>query len=185
VGLWAFLVGEGLLFGTLLAASLFYRYGGVAPWPRPGDALPLALPLLATVTLIVSSACASEAEGSLKRGHPRLARRWVSLTLLLAVVFLGLQAFEWFELFSSGASLTGNTPAVPWERNPWGAPTYVQLLVLATGLHAAHVAAGLGLFVWLLSALPPGPTPRTAAVTLYWHFVDLVWIFILTFLYLL
>lgn len=188
VGLWAFLLGEGLLFGSVIAASFFLRDGGIAPWPRPGEALPLAPAFFATLILAASSACASEAEGSLRRGHPELSRRWVALTIALGSAFLAFQAWEWRDLFARAQELSDD-PAVPFGKNPWGAPSFVQSFLLATGLHGAHVALGLGLLAWLGRRLRDdagAPEVRlTSGVTLYWHFVDVVWLFLFTAIYLL
>ena len=77
LALWAFLVNEGFLFGSILAAGAFLRFGGTVPWPRPGDALALGPVILATLVLIGSSATLNEALDALRRGNPWFSRRWV------------------------------------------------------------------------------------------------------------
>jgi cytochrome c oxidase subunit 3 len=172
----------------VVASTYFLREGGTAPWPRPGEALPLLPAFIATLILAASSACASESEGSLRRGHPEMSRRWVAFTVLLGSLFLALQAWEWTDLFTRARELSAD-PAVPFGRNPWGAPSFVQSFLLASGLHGAHVLLGLALLVWLGRRLRgdagPAEVRLTSGVTLYWHFVDVVWLFLFTALYLL
>ena len=98
LALWAFLVNEGFLFGSILAAGLFLRFGGTVPWPRPGDALGLGPVVLATLILIGSSATLNESLDALRRGNPLFSRRWLVWTLLAGSLFLAIQAYEWWDL---------------------------------------------------------------------------------------
>jgi heme/copper-type cytochrome/quinol oxidase subunit 3 len=182
LALWAFLVNEAFLFGTILAAGVFLRFGGIVPWPRPGEALAIGPVLAATLILIASSATLNESLDALRRGNALFARRWLMWTLLAGAFFLAVQVYEWWELSRSALALLPDE-GVPVTANPWGAPTFLQVFFLTTGLHGLHVAVGLGLMVWLLATSTHTIEARLESVALYWHFVDFVWIFILSTLY--
>lgn len=182
LAVWAFLVNEAFLFGSVLGSGLFLRLGGTVPWPRPGDALPLGPVVLATFILIASSATLNEALDALRRGNLVFSRQWLAWTLAAGSLFLAIQVYEWWDLIRAAIALSpgGNAPLVS---NPWGAPTFLQIFFLATGLHGLHVALGLALMAWLLATKTETGEARFEGVTLYWHFVDFVWIFILATLY--
>ena len=182
LAVWAFLVNEGFLFGSILASGLFLRFGGTVPWPRPGDALAIGPVVLATLVLIASSATLNESLDALRRGNLIFSRRWLVWTLLAGSLFLAIQAYEWSDLIGTARSLSPN-PLAPLVSNPWGAASFMQVFFLATGLHGLHVALGLALMVWLLGSNSVTEERRLESVTLYWHFVDFVWIFIVTTLY--
>ena len=182
LAIWAFLVNEGFLFGFILAASLFLRFGGVAPWPRPGDALAIGPVVFATLVLIASSATLNESLDALRRGNVLYCRRWLLSTLLAGTLFLGLQMFEWWEITRAALALS-QADGVPLVSNPWGAASFLQIFFLATGLHGLHVLLGLALMCWLLLTGTQTDEKRLEGVALYWHFVDFVWVFILSTLY--
>lgn len=182
VAMWAFLVNEGFLFGSILATGFFLRLGGVAPWPGPGEALALGPVVFATLILLASSATFNESLDALRRGNLLYCRRWLMGTLLAGTAFLGVQAYEWWEVSRAAAALSP-APGVPFVSNPWGAATFMQLFFLATGLHGLHVLLGLALMAWLLASGTQTDEKRLESVALYWHFVDFVWIFILSTLY--
>ena len=182
LAVWAFLVNEGFLFGSILASGLFLRFGGTVPWPRPGDALAIGPVVLATLVLIASSATLNESLDARRRGNLIFSRRWLVWTLLAGSLFLAIQAYEWSDLIRTARSLSPN-PLAPLVSNPWGAASFMQVFFLATGLHGLHVALGLALMVWLLGSKSVTEERRLESVTLYWHFVDFVWIFIVTTLY--
>lgn len=182
LAVWAFLVNEGLLFGSILAAGLFLRFGGTVPWPRPGDALALGPVILATLLLIGSSATFNESLDALRRGNRPFARSWLVWTFLAGSLFLAIQIYEWWDLIQVATALSTN-PGAPFVSNPWGAATFMQIFFLSTGLHGLHVVLGLLLMAWLLVTETQADEKRLESVALYWHFVDLVWIFILSTLY--
>lgn len=182
VAVWAFLVNEGLLFGTILASGVFLRFGGTVPWPRPGEALALGPVIVATLILIASSATLNESLDALRRGNALFARKWLGWTLFTGSAFLAIQAYEWWDLVQA-AIAHSTSEGVPFVSNPWGAATMMQIFFLATGLHALHVLLGLVLMVWLLIRGAETDPKQLESVALYWHFVDFVWIFILSTLY--
>ena len=182
LAVWAFLVNEGFLFGSILAAGLFLRFGDTVPWPRPGDALALGPVMVATLILIASSATLNESLDALRRGNALFCRRWLVWTLLAGSLFLAIQAYEWWDVIGTARALSP-LPGVPLTSNPWGASTFMQVFFVATGLHGLHVALGLLLMTWILGAKAPVNEKRLESVALYWHFVDFVWIFILSTFY--
>ncbi len=182
LALWAFLLNEAFLFGSILASALFLRFGGIVPWPRPGDALAVGPVVIATLILIASSATLNESLDALRRGNAVFCRRWLLWTLLGGAVFLAIQAFEWWEITRAARALSP-LPGVPLLSNPWGAASFLQIFFLATGLHGLHVALGLVLMAWVLRAGAATSEVRLECVALYWHFVDFVWIFILSTFY--
>ena len=92
--------------------------------------------------------------------------------------FLGCQAYEWSHLIHEGARLTGN---------PWGPPQFTQAFFVLTGFHGSHVLSGLVILIITAIRTGMGKTPAQGVemAGLYWHFVDLVWVFIFTLFYLL
>lgn len=182
IAVWAVLVNEGFLFGSILAAGLFLRLGGTVPWPRPGDALALGPVVIATLILIASSATLNESLDALRRGNFLFCRKWLVWTLLAGSFFLAIQAYEWWDVITTARSLSP-LAGVPLVSNPWGASTFMQVFFLATGIHGVHVGLGLLLMVWLLAVKGPASEKRLESVALYWHFVDFVWIFILSTFY--
>ena len=181
---WAFLVNEAFLFGSILASGVFLRVGGSVPWPRPGDAAALGPVLIATAILMASSATFNESLDAKRKDNDLFAGRWLRWTLLAGSAFLAIQMYEWWDLRNAAAELSGHDTSL-LVSNPWGAASFLQVFLLATGLHGLHVLAGLILISWLLRSGSFRDERRLEVVALYWHFVDFVWIFILSTLYLL
>jgi cytochrome c oxidase subunit III len=173
-GMVLFLVNEATLFACLVS-SYFYLALASPKWPPAGIALPsLTLPLIMTAALLSSSGVLVYAERELERGNRARYRAGVSVTVLLGATFLLLQAKEYAE------KLHDVSPT---------ASAYGSLFFTITGLHGAHVAFGLLFLLWslLASVKRPSLSARSLAISnasLYWHFVDGVWLVILTSLYL-
>ena len=179
---WAFLLNEAFLFGSILASGIFLRIGGTVPWPRPGDAVALGPVLVATLILMASSATFNESLDALRRDNDVFAKRWLGWTFIAGSAFLGIQVYEWWDLGRAATELSGHSTSI-LVANPWGAATYMQVFLLATGLHGLHLLAGLVLIAWLLGTSWFHDGRRLEIAALYWHFVDFVWIFILSTLY--
>jgi heme/copper-type cytochrome/quinol oxidase subunit 3 len=173
-GMVLFLVNEATLFACLVS-SYFYLALASSVWPPAGIGAPsLTLPLIMTAALLSSSGVLVYAERELERGNRSRYRAGVVVTLLLGTTFLLLQAKEY------AAKLVEVSPT---------ASAYGSLFFTITGLHGAHVAFGLLFLVWslLTSVKRPSVPARSLAIrnaSLYWHFVDGVWLVILTSLYL-
>ena len=180
LGMWIFLVGDAMSFGALIVGYGLYRYAS-ANWPVPSAVLGINLTALMTFLLICSSVTMVQSLSAIKRGDQGGLRKFLFLTILAGVIFLGLQAYEWTHLIHGGLTLTGN---------PFGAALFGTTFFVLTGFHGCHVFGGV---VYLSCILVQGLRGRYGAdnhneveiVGLYWHFVDLVWILIFTFVYLL
>lgn len=179
LGMWIFLVGDAMSFGGLLAGYGALRYGS-ADWPVPANVLGIGLTAVMTFLLICSSVTMVEGLAAVRRGDTRGMRNFLLLTILGGLGFLGMQAFEWTHLIQRGLTLSGN---------PFGAALFGTTFFVLTGFHGAHVSGGV---VYLSCIVIQGVRgrfskenyKRVEIAGLYWHFVDLVWILIFTFVYL-
>ncbi|MBI3895058.1 MAG: cytochrome c oxidase subunit 3 [Acidobacteria bacterium] len=174
--MWIFIAGDALLFAGLLASYGFVRLASPA-WPKQSEVFHLELIGLMTFVLISSSATMASAVGAAQRGDHARATRFLWLTILGGLGFLGMQAYEWTTLFEEGARLT---------TNPWGVPQFGASFFVITGFHGSHVWSGLVILaIVALRSLKGRATAQGVELAgLYWHFVDLVWVFIFTLFYL-
>ncbi|MCY4389750.1 MAG: cytochrome c oxidase subunit 3 [Desulfurellaceae bacterium] len=180
LGMWVFLAGDAMSFGGLLAGYGAMRASS-PDWPNPLEALGIELTAFMTFLLIVSSFTMVKALSAAKHSDLPNFRKYLLLTIIVGTVFLGLQAYEWTHLTHVGMTMSGN---------PWGAPLFGTTFYILTGFHGCHVFGGV---VYLTCVLFTGMNGRflgensspVEIVGLYWHFVDLVWILVFTFVYLL
>lgn len=177
LGIWLFLASEVMLFGSLFSALIVLRVGA-GSWPHGWEILNIPIATINTMVLIVSSVTMVMAWASLKMGSIAGFRRNLGLTVLLGLAFLVFKGIEYNEKFHHGY--------FPSTHNFFA--TYFTL----TGLHGLHVIGGILVNAYLLfpgSAMwktePERFTNRIEIAGLYWHFVDLVWIFLFPTLYLL
>ncbi len=174
--MWVFIVTDALLFAGLLAGYGFVRLAS-QQWPNRAEVFHLALIGFMTFVLISSSATMAAAVAAARRGLGAAAVRFLLLTILGGLIFLGCQAYEWADLIRAGASLSGN---------PWGVPLFSACFFVITGFHGTHVLTGaliLAIVAWRAVA-GRSSAEGVERVGLYWHFVDLVWVFIFTLFYL-
>lgn len=174
--MWAFIISDALLFAGLLAAYGFVRLA-TPTWPNRTEVFHLELIGIMTFLLISSSATMASAVAAARRAHRSLVIRFLLLTILGGLSFLGMQAYEWTSLIREGAQL---------HTNPWGVPAFSASFFLITGFHGSHVLTGVILLaiVAFRSAMGRSSAQGVELVGLYWHFVDLVWVFIFTLFYL-
>lgn len=181
--MWLFLLSDALTFAALLSGYAAMRLTA-GTWPRQADFFNINYvvgPM--TFILICSSATMAVAVGAARRGDRRLVSRFLGLTILGGLMFLGMQAFEWTSFIREGARLTG------WVGHTEGAPIppmFPATFFVITGFHGAHVTSGV---IYLIIKALQAARGRFSAemievAGLYWHFVDLVWVFIFTLLYL-
>jgi len=177
LGIWLFLASEVMLFGALFSTYVLLRVGADV-WPHGYKLLNVPLGTVNTMVLISSSVTMVMAWASLKMNQFGKFRLYLGLTILLSFVFLIIKAFEYGHKFE-----TGIYPATS---------TYFGIYFTLTGLHALHIICGIivNSFLWItgrrLWQKEPGRlTNRIEYAGLYWHFVDLVWIFLFPVLYLL
>jgi cytochrome c oxidase subunit 3 len=175
--MWLFLVSDTLTFAGLLAGYGAMRLS-LGQWPVQGEVFHIWLVGLMTFILICSSATMAIAVAASKRGEKALVRRFLLLTALGGLMFLGMQVYEWSGFIGEGARLF---------TNPWGIPQFSATFFIITGFHGGHVTGGvIYLLVTALREARGRIQPESIEIAgLYWHFVDLVWVFIFTLLYLL
>ncbi len=175
--MWLFLVSDTLTFAGLLAGYGVVRIS-LGRWPVQAGIFNLYLVGAMTFILICSSATMAVAVSASKRGDRARVIRFLLLTALGGLLFLSGQAYEWTHFIGEGARLFGN---------PWGVPQFSATFFIITGFHGGHVSAGvLYLLATLVRWTRRSIQPESVEIAgLYWHFVDLVWVFIFTLLYLL
>lgn len=177
LGMWVFIASDVLVFTALLAGYGVARLKAPS-WPdRTIVFNDLWLVTIMTFILICSSATMAVAVGAAQRGDRETAKRWLFLTVIGGLFFLGSQAFEWYEMISAGAKLFSN---------PWGVPQFSASFFVITGFHGFHVTIGLiyitAITIGYFRNRISGSQVETAG--LYWHFVDIVWVFVFSLFYL-
>jgi cytochrome c oxidase subunit 3 len=175
--MWLFLVQDTLTFAGLLSGYGFLRLSQ-GRWPFQGEIFNLYLVGFMTFVLICSSATMAVAVAAAKSGDRARTIRYLLLTVAGGLIFLGAQAYEWTHFIGEGARLLSN---------PWGVPLFSATFFVITGFHGAHVTVGvIYLLITLVREARGRIKPESVEIAgLYWHFVDLVWVFIFTLLYLL
>lgn len=197
LGMWVFLATEVMFFGGLFCAYLVYRrwyFGDFAAASKSIDAL---LGGTNTAVLICSSLTVVLAIWAAQTSRRGLTIAMLVLTMLFGVMFLGIKGVEYKQKFDEhhvpGPSFSFEHESIPGHpgqyANPQHAQIFFALYFVMTGLHALHMIIGLGIFTWLLwmawkgRFTPEYHTPLEIG-GLYWHFVDIIWIFLFPLLYL-
>jgi cytochrome c oxidase subunit III len=180
LGMWLFLAGDAMGFGTLLAGYGVMRATS-ADWPNPFVVLGINLTAAMTFLLICSSVTMVKALEWLGKGDKAKAKMFLAFTALGGFIFVNLQAYEWTHLIERGLHINGN---------PWGATLFGTSFFIVTGFHGLHVTAGVIYLLTMIVVVSRRPQPAASynaveILGLYWHFVDLVWIMVFTFMYLL
>ncbi len=177
LGIWLFLASEVMLFGALFSSYILLRLGAT-DWPAAGSILNIPLATLNTFVLISSSVTMVMSWVALKMNNFGRFRIWMGLTFLLAVGFLIIKTIEYNAKFSHHIYPSDST--------------FMAIYFTLTGLHGLHVIGGMIVMAYLAipgagmwKTEPQRFTNRIEVVGLYWHFVDLVWIFLFPVLYLL
>ncbi len=185
--MWVFLATEIMFFGGMFIGYTVYRYFYPEAFAVASNHLPVWAGTSMTVILICSSLTMAMAVHSSKEGWQQGIIIFVALTMILGTVFLGLKFFEYYEHVKEHL-VPG--PDFRFEgANPAHAAIFMSFYWAMTGMHALHMTIGLGLQTYLIVAATRGRftaeyhTP-VEIVGLYWHFVDIVWIFLFPLLYL-
>ena len=197
--MWIFLLSDTFVFSCFLTGYMNVRMSTTEPWPNPsevfaltvaGHHIPLLLIAIMTMVLITSSGTMAMAVNFGYRRNRRVTAALMLATAALGATFVGMQAFEWTKLIMEGVR--------PWG-NPWGAEQFGACFFMITGFHGTHVTIGvIFLIVIAVKVLRsdfdvgrrgfftsrPGTYENVEVMGLYWHFVDLVWVFIFAFFYL-
>jgi len=188
--MWIFLLSDTFIFSCFLVAYMSVRMTTAEPWPNSsevfaltiaGEHIPLILIAIMTFVLITSSGTMAMAVNCGYRGQRKKAAMLMLVTALFGVFFVGMQAFEWTKLIVEEG-------VRPWG-NPLGAAQFGAAFFMITGFHGFHVSIGvIYLTVVALKVLRGDYEERGYEIVeitgLYWHFVDLVWVFIFAFFYL-
>ena len=174
--MWIFIVTDGLLFAGLLVGYGVMRVVA-GSWPDQNEVFHMSFIAAMTFTLITSSATMACAVGAAKSGTKSHVVVFLWLTILGGLGFLGMQAYEWTTVIHEGARLTSN---------PWGVPQFSACFFIITGFHGMHVTTGVIvlLIVAIRTAMGRYSGEGVEIAGLYWHFVDLVWVFVFALFYL-
>ena len=184
--MWIFIVTDALLFSGLLCGYAFLRQANPAPWPDRTEVFKISFIALMTFILITSSMTMGTAVTAARLGDRKKALTNLLFTIVGGLCFLSCQAYEWTHLIHEGARLTG--PIAGSELLEKGVTgQFTQAFFLLTGFHGSHVLSGLIILIITAIRTAMGKTGAQGIemAGLYWHFVDLVWVFIFTLFYLL
>jgi len=187
LGMWAFLATEVLFFGGLFAAYLIYRVWYPETFGEASRTLDITLGTVNTMVLIMSSLTMALAVHAAAVDHRRTLMIFLVLTMILGAVFLGIKGVEYYDKFTHH-HIPGATFHFE-EGDPAHAQLFFSLYFAMTGLHAAHMVIGFGMLSVLLFMAWRGAFSSTwhtpvEMIGLYWHFVDIIWIFLFPLLYL-
>ncbi|MEO7157016.1 MAG: heme-copper oxidase subunit III family protein [Vicinamibacterales bacterium] len=184
------MLSDTFIFSCFLTSYMNVRLSTTVPWPNPsevfaltigGQNIPLILIAIMTFVLISSSGTMAMAVNCGYRRDRKNTTILMLVTAAFGVMFVSMQAFEWTKLIHEGVR--------PWG-NPWGAAQFGSAFFMITGFHGLHVSAGVVYLSVIARRVWRGDYDRkgsyeTVEITgLYWHFVDLVWVFIFAFFYL-
>lgn len=197
--MWIFLLSDTFIFGCFLLSYMTARISTSVPWPNPSEVfaltiagrhIPLILIAIMTFVLISSSGTMAMAVNFGYRRDRKKTAILMVLTAAFGATFVSMQAFEWTKLIMEGVR--------PWG-NPWGAEQFGACFFMITGFHGTHVTIGVIFLLIIARKVWRGDfeTEKRGFFTsrkghyevveitgLYWHFVDLVWVFIFAFFYL-
>ncbi|RCW41207.1 cytochrome o ubiquinol oxidase subunit III [Paenibacillus prosopidis] len=173
-GFWLFLITDVILFGTLFATFVVLRFN-TAAGPTPAELIELQGIIISTFILLTSSFTSGIAVLEMNKGNKRGLILWLAITALLGASFVYLEVTEFMHLVHEGAAI--------------GTSAYWSAFFTLVGTHGLHVSLGL---VWMIALMLQlsrrGITPVTKRkvniISLYWHFLDVVWIFVFTIVYL-
>jgi cytochrome c oxidase subunit 3 len=188
LGMWVFLVTEIMFFGGLILTYVIYRSTYHAAFVAASNTLDIKLGAINTAVLIGSSLTMALAVHAAQTSKRKALLFFLVLTIILGSVFLGIKVVEYADKFHHH-HVPGSTFEFKEVTDPEHAEIFFSLYFCMTGLHALHMIIGVGLLSWLLfnswkglySAAYFSPVENSG---LYWHFVDIVWIFLFPFLYL-
>ena len=197
LGMWLFLVTEVMFFGGMFCAYLVYRYWYFGDFAAASASLDLTLGTVNTAVLICSSLTVAMAVRCAQVGKLKAIVVYLILTIILGIAFLGVKAIEYKQKFDehhvpgqTSFHLDGHIPRHPdVPVNQQHAQIYFSLYFAMTGMHALHMIIGVGLFAYLTyrawrETYHPGYYTPLENAGLYWHFVDIVWIYLFPLLYL-
>ena len=188
--MWIFLLSDTFIFSCFLTGYMHVRMNTTIAWPNPSEVfaltvfgahIPLILIAIMTFILISSSGTMAMAVNFGYRKNRKATAALIAATALFGLSFVGMQAFEWTKLIEEGVR--------PWG-NPMGAAQFGSAFFMITGFHGMHVSIGVIYLSIIAFKVYRGDYDKkdnyeaVEIAGLYWHFVDLVWVFIFAFFYL-
>jgi cytochrome c oxidase subunit 3 len=176
--MWLFIISDAMTFAACLMAYGFLR-NATANWPRPFQFSPTVVnAMVMTFILITSSLTMLIAVRAAQNGNKASAFNWILVTAAGGILFAVLHIREWLGMIHEGATMF---------HNPWGTATFGASFYSITGLHLLHVTGGIVALIVVGLRYKGGRynSDDVEILGLYWHFVDLVWMFVVPFVYLL
>lgn len=210
-GMWVFLVSEMMFFGGLFTAYIIYRMLYPAAWAVGSSLLDLRLGGVNTLIIFGSSFALTMAIHCAQTDKRKSSATWIVLTLALGVIFLGVKGLEYAAKFehhlvpgaafhfdpashlaqlqASGVAVSDHLRTAFETATPHHVQLFFSMYFAMTGVHAVHMIIGIGLLLWLLKGTAKGRYSSAyynpvEVCGMYWHFVDLIWIFLFPLLYL-
>ena len=177
--IWLFIIADAATFGAFLFAYGYMRAAS-PEWPHPFGFFPtIANAIVMTVVLLTSSLTMLQAVAADQRDDRAATTKWMGVTVVLGALFAGLHLREWFSMFREGWSLSANPTG--------GTVQFGATFFSITGMHLAHVIGGVVALAVIANMFRRGRLTAGHIETtgLYWHFVDLVWMFVFPLMYLL
>jgi cytochrome c oxidase subunit 3 len=185
MGLWLFLFSELILFGGMFIIYAVYRFKHPQEFRLAAEELDPFIGTVNTIILLTSSLTVAMSITAIQEGKKNLSMSLVGMTIVFAAVFLVNKYFEWSHKISLGIY-----PQSPFfDNKPTGERLYFGLYYVMTGLHALHVIIGIVILAILITFIRNGKISRHSFVRLeagglYWHLVDIIWIFLFPLFYL-
>ncbi len=185
MGMWLFLFTELLLFGGLFIIYAVYRFVHQQEFHMAAQELNTTIGMVNTIILLTSSMTAAMSITAMQKGNTRFSMALIIVTILFAFAFMVNKYFEWSAKIHHGIFPGGKELLA----KPEGEILYFGLYYVMTGLHALHVIVGVTIFLFILAFIRTGTIHQHAYVklenaALYWHLVDLIWIFLFPLFYL-
>ncbi len=187
LGMWLFLATEVLLFTGLFTTYAIFRFRYSSEFSNAASELSVMMGTINTIVLLLSSLTVALSIEMMKTGNVRVSIALIVATLLCAVVFLVIKYFEYSAKIHHGlfpSSLASNP--LHWKNGE--VLFFVQYFIM-TGIHGLHILIGMGVWIYVIvkmvkGTVHPGYFPHLEVSGLYWHLVDLIWIFLFPMLYL-
>jgi heme/copper-type cytochrome/quinol oxidase subunit 3 len=194
LGMWIFLLSEVMFFTGLIGAYIILRFAGPDQFANPGVVLNVPLTAANTFLLICSSVTMVKAFAEIEQGNQAGLKRYLVLTAIIGMMFVGVQVYEYIQLAHEGFIPLADLYAAHGRHAAEGGavvggPLYASTFYTMTGFHGTHVSIGVVcLWFTVFKAYRGGYTKNNYGgveiMGLYWHFVDLVWIILFTIVYL-
>lgn len=188
LGMWIFLVTEVMFFGGIFLVYTVYRGAYYQEFAEASHHLDIYLGTTNTIVLLCSSLTMALAVRSVQLGQRRAAVIFLLFTLLLGSTFLSIKGLEYYHKYEEHL-LPGSGFMYEGEANPHHAQLFFVLYFVMTGFHALHMIIGAGVIIYFMiriwqRAFSPENYVPVEMLGLYWHFVDIVWVFLFPLLYL-